>query len=174
MGDKDGGQVAQEGIAACANELPGQAKAPGTGITPAAAAEGTRASAAATLAGPHGRQSAAAAAPAAAGGASVTHQSWAGAGKRSKRGRVDEDSQTEYIVIPPKAKKRSRDLLTEHQREVAQRQRQGDLLDRSSCERCVAVDVCHKGKPSVSNATDCRRLVPTTGSSSSFLRVMPI
>lgn len=76
---------------------------------------------------------AAAAAPAAAGGA-VDPQSKACSRKQSMRGRVDEDSQTEYVVIPPKSKKRSRDLLTEHQREVAHRQRQGRLL--LSCYDC--------------------------------------
>ena len=75
------------------------------------------------------QQGTAAAASAAAGGA-VALQSKAGSRKQSKRGRIDEDSQTEYTVIPPKAKKRSRDLLTEHQREVAYRQRQGRLLLR--------------------------------------------
>ena len=38
------------------------------------------------------------------------------------------ESQTEYAAIPPKAKKRDRDALTDRQREVRQRQRQGDRL----------------------------------------------
>ena len=38
------------------------------------------------------------------------------------------ESQTEYVAIPPKTKKRDRDALTDHQREVRQRQRQGDCL----------------------------------------------
>lgn len=71
-------------------------------------------------------------------GATEIRQSGPSRGKRSKQGRVDEDSQTEYVVIPPKAKKRSRDLLTEHQREVAQRQRQGGLLAIHLRERSVA------------------------------------
>lgn len=36
-----------------------------------------------------------------------------------------EETQTEYVAIPPSAKRAKRDALTEHQRETAARQRQG-------------------------------------------------
>ena len=68
-------------------------------------------------------------ATAAAGDTLAPAQSWSDSRcARSKRPRGDGDSQTEYVLIPPRAKRRSRDLLTDHQREVLQRQRQGEPL----------------------------------------------
>lgn len=43
------------------------------------------------------------------------------------------ESQTEYVDIPPKTKKRDREALTDHQQEVLHRQRQGDCLQDQSC-----------------------------------------
>lgn len=101
-----------------------------------------------SAAGP--QQGAAATAPAAAAAACDLLRARASDDKRSKRGRVGEDSQTEYIVIPPKVKKRSRDLLTEHQREVAQRQRQGRLLLSCAHDCSTARGACitHTGSES--------------------------
>ena len=94
-------------------------------LLPAAAAKGGKTSSnAARLQGAH---EARAAATAAAGDTLAPAQSWSdGRRARSKRTHGDGDSQTEYVLIPPRAKRRSRDLLTDHQREVLQRQRQGE------------------------------------------------
>lgn len=91
----------------------------------AAAARGGKTSGnAARLQGAHeGR----AVATAAAGDTLAPAQSWSNSRRaRSKRPRGDGNSQTEYVLIPPRAKRRSRDLLTDHQRKVFQRQRQGE------------------------------------------------
>ena len=56
-----------------------------------------------------------------------------------------DESQTEYVTIPPKTKKRDRDALTDHQREIRQRQRQGDCLQEES--RLVLVP-CSQAAPS--------------------------
>ena len=56
-----------------------------------------------------------------------------------------DESQTEYVIIPPKTKKRDRDALTDHQREIRQRQCQGDCLQEES--RLVVVP-CYQAAPS--------------------------
>ena len=105
-----------------------QASPPTSALSSAAAAAaaaggGKTSSNAARLQGAH---EACAVATAAAGDTLAPAQSWSDSRRaRSKRTRGDGDSQTEYVLIPPRAKRRSRDLLTDHQREVFQRQRQG-------------------------------------------------
>ena len=74
------------------------------------------------------------------------------------------ESQTEYAAIPPKAKKRDRDALTDRQREVRQRQRQGDRLQEElrlllvpsppSCRPCK-LGMSH-GVASSGRAPSCR------------------
>ena len=118
-GDKEAGQIRQEGTAVSAS---------------GAAARHADASAAAAVTGPQAQLGAAASGADAAGGATENRQLGPSRNKQSRQSRVDEHSQTEYAVIPPQAKKRSRDLLTEHQREVAHRQRQGRLLATCSYE----------------------------------------
>ena len=102
-----------------------QASPPTPALSSAAASKGGKTSSnAARLQGAH---EARAAATAAAGDTLAPVQSWSdGRRARSKRPRGDRDSQTEYVLILPRAKRRSRDLLTDHQCEVLQRQRQGE------------------------------------------------
>ena len=106
-----------------------ESTSPAAAAAPQQTAENPQDSAAAAQgAGPQAQQAETSAARAAAASNLAPEQSWSGKGRRSKHRRTDDNTQTEYVVIPPKAKKRSRDLLTDHQREVLQRQRQGKKL----------------------------------------------
>lgn len=133
--DEEFGQKPHKSAAASTGQTAKQPQGPITGHTVGAAAGQPHASSAAAPVGLQGRQHSAAPPVLATAGANANPQlAGSSSGKKGKkRARVIEETQTEYVVIPPKAKKRGSDLLTDRQQEVMQRQRQGDALCQTPC-----------------------------------------
>ena len=133
--DEKVGQKSHNCAAASTGQTAKQPQELITGQAVGAAAGPAHASSAAAPAGLRAQQHSAAPTVLATAGANANPplSGFSSGKKGKKRARVTEDTETEYVVIPPKAKKRGLDLLTDRQQEVMQRQRQGDALCYARC-----------------------------------------